>query len=173
MSLDRPRFPKVPLERRAYAFLIDFITVWLLSSFAGTAFQWLVFLVAWFGLRVIAVERNQGQSLGYWSLDMKVIDVKFKRIPGILELAKREGIVGFAALLAMFGLNINFANALSMLLLITPLLVDCGLALGDEELNQAFHDRIAGTIVVQTRRGFSLDLRLKKWVRELQQKLRR
>jgi uncharacterized RDD family membrane protein YckC len=173
MSLDRPRFPKVPLERRAYAFLIDFTTVWLLSSFAGPVFQWLIFLAAWFGLRVIAMEKNQGQSLGYWALDMKVIDAKFNRIPGLLELSKREGIIGFAALLAMFGLNINFANALSMLLLITPLLVDCGLALGDEELNQAFHDRIAGTIVIQTRRGFSLDLRVKKWGRELQQKLRR
>ncbi|XTZ12400.1 MAG: RDD family protein, partial [cyanobacterium endosymbiont of Rhopalodia inflata] len=43
-----------------------------------------------------------------------------------------------------------------------PLLVDCGIVLGDQELNQAFHDRIAGTIMVQTNRGFSLDLRLKR-----------
>ena len=173
MSLDRPRFPKVPPERRAYAFLIDFVTVWFVSSFAAGILQGILFLIAWLGLRVIAVEKNQGQSLGYWAMDMKVIDQRFHRIPGLLELLKREGIVGGAALLAMIGLNINFSNVLSMPLLSTPLLVDCGLALGDVELNQALHDRIAGTIVIQTRRGFSLDLRVKKWVGEIQEKLRR
>jgi uncharacterized RDD family membrane protein YckC len=167
------RFPKVPLERRAWAFVIDFVTVWLLSSFAGPALQWLAFLALWFGLRVIAVEKNQGQSLGNWALDIKVIDGQFNRIPGLLELAKREGIVGLLALLAMIGLNINFTNPISMLLLIAPLIADCGSALADEELNQAFHDRVAGTIVIQARRGFSLDLRLKKLVREWQDKRRR
>ena len=167
------RFPKVPLERRAYAFLIDFLSVWLLSSFAGPALQWLVFIVAWLTLRVIVVEKNKGQSLGHWALDMKVIDARFNKIPGLLELGKREGILGLAALLAMLGLNINFRNAISMILLISPLLADCGMALADEERNQAFHDRQAGTVVIQTRRGFSLDLRLKKWVSELKHKLDR
>lgn len=62
----------------------------------------------------------------------------------------------------MIGLNINFRNALSMLIFVTPLVIDCAIALGDEELNLAFHDRIAQTLIVPTRRGFSLDLRLKK-----------
>lgn len=156
------RYPKVPIERRASAFLIDFVAVWLFSSFFAGPLQWLVFLVAWLGLRVILVERNQGQSLGRWALDMKILDARFKRIPGLLPLAKREGIVGFAALLAMIGLNINFRNALSMLILVSPLLADCGFAFADEQLNQAFHDRVANTMIIPTRRGYSLDLRLKK-----------
>ncbi len=156
------QFPKVPLERRAYAFLLDFVSIWLLSSFFPGLAQGLVFIVSWLGLRVILVERNKGQSFGSWAFDLKVIDAKFNKIPGIAELAKREGILGGAALLAMIGLNINFRNALSMLLLTAPLLIDCGIALGDEELNQAFHDRIAQTLIIQARRGFSLDLRLKK-----------
>jgi uncharacterized RDD family membrane protein YckC len=167
------RFPKVPLDRRAYAFLIDFVTVWLLSSFAVGIVKWLVFLGAWFALRGIVVEKNQGQSLGSWALDMKVIDLRFRKIPGLLELAKREGIVGLAALLAMVGLEIGFQNGLSMILLISPLLVDCSVALADEELNQAFHDRLAGTIVIPSRRGFSLDLRLKKFWLEWKRKLRK
>lgn len=156
------RFPKAPVERRAYAFLIDFVTVWLLSSFVGVALQWLVFILAWLALRVIVVEKNKGQSLGHWALDIKVVDARFNKIPDLVTLAKREGIVGLAAMLAMIGLTINFRNGISMLLLITPLLADFGVALSDEEMNQAFHDRISETIVISTRRGFSLDLRLKK-----------
>jgi uncharacterized RDD family membrane protein YckC len=166
------RFPKVPIERRAYAFLIDFVAVWLVSSFFAGIDQAIVFIVAWFCLRVILVENNKGQSLGSWALDMKVIDVRLERIPGVLELSKREAIVGFAALLAMIGLNINFQNGLSMILLVSPLIADCSVALADEQLNQAFHDRVAGTIVIQTKRGFSLDLRLKKLWLEFKRQMR-
>ena len=156
-------FPRVPLERRSYAYLMDFISVWLLSSFATGWLQGVIFFGAWFGLRVILVETNQGQSFGSWAFDMKVIDLRSRRIPGIFELTKREGILGGTSLLAMVGLNINFLNAISMLLLIAPLLMNGGLALSDEMYNQAFHDRVAGTVVIRTKRGFSLDLRLKRW----------
>ena len=164
-------FPQVPMERRAGAFLIDFVAVWLVSSFAG-GLQWLVFIVAWFALRVFLVERNQGQSLGRWAMDLKILDIRYTKIPDLLPLAKREGIVGVAALLAMIGLNINVRNALSMLLLTLPLLVDCAVAFTDEQFNQAFHDRIAETAIVPSRRGFSLDLRLKKLLNQLKYYLR-
>ncbi len=165
------RFPKVPIDRRAYAFLLDFVTVWFLSSFFQGLIKDLVFLVIWLILRVIIVEKNKGQSLGSWSFDIKVIDLRFQRVPGLKELTKREAILGFAAMLAMVGLNINFKNGLSMLIFITPLIIDCGLAIGDEEYNQAFHDRISNTIVIQTKRGFSLDLRLKKLWRIIKEKI--
>src|SRR5919199_3387099 len=157
------RFPKVPMERRAGAFFIDFVAVWLVSSFVTSiVLQMLVFMLLWLGMRVVLVSSNQGQSLGRWALDMKVLDAKYSKIPGLLTLAKREGILGFCALLAMLGLNIGLANGISMLLLIFPLAADCCSALADEESQQAFHDRMAKTLVIQTRRGFSLDLRLKK-----------
>ena len=168
------RFPLVPIERRAGAFLIDFVSVWLLSSFFGGN-VWLrgvVFLLLWLGLRVVLVSSNQGQTLGRWALDMKIIDAKFAKIPGMFSLTQREGILGFCALLAMIGLNINLANAISMLLLLSPLAADCGTALADLEAQQAFHDRVAQTIVIQTRRGFSLDIRLKKWFAQLKSRMR-
>ncbi|MGB5594509.1 MAG: RDD family protein [Crocosphaera sp.] len=165
------RFPKVPLDRRAYAFLLDFVTVWFLSSFFQGFIKDIVFIVVWLILRIIIVEKNKGQSLGSWSFDLKVIDIRFLRVSGLKELTKREAILGFAALLAMIGLNINFKNGLSMLIFITPLIIDCGIALGDEEYNQAFHDKIGNTIVVQTKRGFSLDLRLKKLWKIIKQKI--
>ena len=165
------RFPKVPVDRRAYAFLLDFVTVWFLSSFFKGLVKDLVFLVVWLILRVIIVEKNKGQSLGSWSFDIKVIDLRFLRVPGLKELTKREAILGFAAMLAMVGLNINFKNGLSMLIFITPLIIDCGLAIGDEEYNQAFHDRVSNTIIIQTKRGFSLDLRLKRLWKIIKEKI--
>ena len=166
MSLEpvHTRFPKVPIERRAAAFFIDFVAVWLVSSLLGfnVFVQIVVFMLSWTALRVVFVSSNQGQSLGRWALDMKVLDIKYSKIPGLLTLAKREGILGFCALLAMLGLNIGLANGISMLLLIFPLAADCCSALADEDAQQAFHDRMAKTLVIQTRRGFSLDLRLKK-----------
>ncbi|OKH17469.1 RDD family protein [[Limnothrix rosea] IAM M-220] len=166
------RFPKVPLDRRFWAFFIDFLCAWILSALAGAALQWLFFLVAWFTLRVGLVERNQGQSLGSWAFDIKVIDIRY-RIPELVSLSKREGILGGLGMLAMYGLQINFANPISMLILVSPLLACCLVAIADEEFNQAFHDRIAETYVIQTQRGFSLDLRIKEIVAELRDNMQR
>ncbi|MBW4649540.1 MAG: RDD family protein [Kastovskya adunca ATA6-11-RM4] len=172
------KFPKVPIERRAAAFAIDFVVVWLVSSiFRGNApgislLQMLVFILLWLALRVILVLKNQGQSLGHLALDMKVLDAKYSRIPGVLMLMKREGILGFCSLLAMIGLTIGLANGISLLILTAPLAADCGMALADQEARQAFHDRVANTIMIQTRRGFSLDLRIKKVFAQIKRRMR-
>jgi uncharacterized RDD family membrane protein YckC len=173
---DKPvyrRYPRVPIERRAGAFAIDFLVVWFVSSFFGSSLQWLVFLLGWLAMRVLLVDNNKGQTLGRWAFDMKVIAPRFNRIPDLLTLLKRESIVGLAAMLAMLGLQINFKNGLSMLLLLTPLAIDCSLALLDEEFNNAFHDRLAETAIAQTQRGFSLDLRIKKIVVQIQRSMRK
>jgi hypothetical protein len=167
------RFPKVPFDRRIGAFAIDFLTVWLISAFFGKALQWLIFLVGWAKARIVMVDRNEGQSLGSWAFDMKVLDVRLNRVPDLVTLGKREGTLGLAAMFAMYGLQINLTNGLSMLLLLTPLLVNCGFAFVDEDLNQALHDRIANTIIIQTKRGFSLDLRIKKIVAQIQKSMRK
>lgn len=175
---DKPttrRLPRVPIERRAWAFLVDYITVWVITSLAGNSFLQLpVFMLAWLGLRVLVTDRNQGQTLGRFCFDLRIIDVRHSnRLPSLISLTKREGVLGFAAFLAMIGLKIGLANGLSMLLLISPLLVDCGAALADEKLNQAFHDRLAETRLIQTRRGFSLDLRCKKIFAEIRRSMRK
>jgi hypothetical protein len=48
------------------------------------------------------------------------------------------------------------------LILILPLIANGSTAFVDEDYRQAFHDRFAGTFMVQTRRGYSLDLKVKK-----------
>ncbi|MGK7948579.1 MAG: RDD family protein [Xenococcaceae cyanobacterium] len=165
-------FPKLAFERRIGAFLIDFIAVWLLSSFFG-AFQWLIFLLAWLGMRVVLVDKNQGQSLGRWALNMRVIDFRYERMPELMTLIKRESIVGFAAMLAMYGFQGIVKGLLYILLLNVPLLVDCLAALVDGDFNQALHDRFTDTVIVPTQRGFSLDLRLKKIFAELKKNMQK
>ncbi|MEY2983483.1 MAG: hypothetical protein RLZZ568_100 [Cyanobacteriota bacterium] len=157
-----PRLPRAPLERRAYAYLLDFVTIWLFSSLATGLVQLLIFGIGWIGVRIILVSANQGQSLGGWAFDLKVINWQLRRLAGIVELSKREGILGGASYLAMVGLNINFRNGVTFLLLIAPLVADCALAIAEDGLNQAFHDRVAGTVVLASKRGFSLDLRIKR-----------
>lgn len=172
---DYRKYPKVPLDRRTGAFAIDFLCVWFISSFfaSNLFFQWLVFIPTWLIWRVLIVEKNQGQSLGRWALDLKIIDPRFNRLPDLLTLFKREIIIGCGSALAIAGLQINVRNGLSMLLLLAPLLIDCSLALLDETNNLAFHDRVAGTFSVQTERGFSLDLRLKKIFGQIQRRVRK
>lgn len=156
--------PKVPIWRRGVAFLIDFVVVGMLSSLLGMNqfAQGVLFFLAWLGLRVLWVAKNQGQSLGRWALDMRVIDAQYRSTPGLAELTKREGIAGVAAGLALIGIiNLSPAAGWSPLLLV-PLLLDLGVAFLDKFQQQAIHDRIAQTMVVQTQRGYSLDLKVKK-----------
>ena len=122
---------------------------------------------------MLIVEKNQGQSRGSWAFDLKVIDPRFNRVPDLLALVKREAIIGCGSALAIAGLQINVRNGLSMLLLLAPLAINCSLALLDEANNLAFHDRIAETFMVQTERGFSLDLRLKKIFGQIQRSMRK
>ena len=167
-------YPQVPFQRRAGAFFIDVVTAWFLSVLGGNGFvQFLVFVLSWLILRVVVVEKNKGQSLGRWALDMRVIDPQFNSIPDLLTLTKRESIAGVAAAFAISGLNAGLGRSLTMLLLMLPLFIDCGLALGDPEYSQAFHDRVAGTLVIESDRGFSLDLRLKEWLDEIAYKMRK
>lgn len=161
--------PKAPFERRASAFLIDFIIVWIFSSLVtNPILEFLVFLLLWFILRVIIVQVNKGQTLGRWAMDLKIADIGRQRLPSMVAMTKREGIIALIAFIAMIGLKINFQDSLLMLLFLTPIIVDGVTIFADEEYHQAFHDRLCDTIIIQTRRGFSLDLRLKKLFKEAQ-----
>ena len=169
------RYPKVPIDRRIGAFAIDFLSVWFLSAFfASNIFvQWLVFVPAWMILRVVIADKNFGQSLGRWAMDTQVVDPRYDRLPDLMSLAKRELILGCGAALAVAGLQVNVRNGLSMLLLLAPLLIDCSLAFLDDENNLAGHDRVAETLMIQTERGFSLDLRVKKIFGQIQGRMRK
>ncbi|WP_204368416.1 RDD family protein [Neosynechococcus sphagnicola] len=129
-------------------------------------------MLVWLIARVLVTYQNQGQSLGRWALDMKVVETRYGRGPGLLELAKREGIAGLGALLVVLGLtNLSPTNA-GVMLLVLPLVIDCLPAWVDPLQRQALHDRVAGTLVVASRRGYSLDLKLKKMVAEVSRRMK-
>ncbi len=168
------RFPRVPFKRRFYAFALDFCLVWLGSSFVGAGpVQGFVFVSLWLVLRVVVVDRNAGQSLGMWCLDIKVMGLRFRRVPDVYTLGKRELTLGIEAGLAMTGLNLFFFNPFTTLLLVSPIVIDCALAYTDEQFNQAIHDRLFDTVMIQTKRGYSLDVRIGRLLAEVRQRMQR
>ncbi len=179
MSIEKvsPKYyPKVEIGRRGLALGTDFLVVWLVSSslggVSGFAFAFiLVFVLSWLGLRVLVVANNQGQSLGRWAFDMKVLDGR-GRVPDLQSLVKRELITGFGVLLVAIALNNLIANP-TAILLFTPLVIDCGTALSDAQLRQALHDRYADTRIVSSQRGYSLDLKVKRIVASVSRNVRR
>ena len=75
------RYPRAPLWRRGAALAIDGIVVGIPSSLGSPGFQFVGFALLWAILRMVVVAKNQGQSLGRWALDMRVIDGEFGRTP--------------------------------------------------------------------------------------------
>ena len=166
-------YPKADIGRRGMALGIDFLSVWLVSSIFGSTemgiqvVQILVFAVAWLTFRVLVVYNNQGQSLGRWAFDMKLLEVEngqvVGRIPDLQSLLKREAIIGFGALLVSIAIG-NILRNPTAILLVIPLAIDCGAALSDTQMQQALHDRASGTMIVSSRRGYSLDIKVKRLV---------
>ncbi len=156
--------PRVPLERRIAATAIDAVAIALFSTLLGPAAQPILFLLLWWVMRVLVVVNNRGQSLGRLAMDIKILDERSRRVPTVLDLSKREGALGIAFWLAFWSLG-PLANANPTgLLTITPVAVDLAVLALDNERRQAVHDRLGNTILTQTRRGFSLDIKVKRWV---------
>ena len=175
-------YPKADIGRRGMALALDFLGAWLISSLLGSNqsgiqfLQIFVFAIAWLVLRVLVVYNNQGQSLGRWAFDLKVLEVEageiVGRIPDLLSLVKRETIIGVGALFISIALG-NISSNPTAILLVLPLAIDCGAAFYDREMRQAFHDRYARTTIVSSRRGYSLDIKIKRIVENIQRNVRR
>jgi uncharacterized RDD family membrane protein YckC len=173
-----PQYPRVDFGRRAMALATDFLIVWLvsatlLSNQVGIqVVPILVFITGWVILRVILPYNNQGQSLGRWAFDIKVLEAGQGRIPDLQALCKREVIVGSCALLVSIALT-NIVHDPTAILLVSPLVIDCGAAFYDTQLRQALHDRYARTVIVSSRRGYSLDIKVKRIVEKIRRNMRR
>lgn len=168
-------YANVPLWKRGAALGVDFAVVGFVSAFLGTsaAAQASLFIAGWLLMRVVVVSKNRGQSLGRWAFNMQVVDGQRSKTPELMNLTKREGLIALGAALAFLGV-MNFApTAAWALFLFIPLGLDCGVAYANPSSGQAFHDQIAGTYVVQSRLGYSLDTKLKKLVADAQRRVKR
>lgn len=167
------RIPRIPLWRRGAAWAIDFAIVGVVAGAAGAVVaQGIFFVLGWLGMRVLLVVNNKGQSVGRWALDLKVWDLRRGGIPGLVELAQREGLLAIEGFLVLVGLASFSQTTPWAPLLFIPLAIDCGIAWLDPDRCQAFHDRLANTIVVPSKRGYSLDLKIKKWLVDLRQRVK-
>ncbi len=173
-----PRYHQLPiadLKRRVGATAIDFVSAWLIGVLGGSVLgpgfgQWLSFVVAWFVLRVLVVQNNRGQSPGHWALDMKVVHESSGRMPRFEGLARREGALGFACSLVFISF---FSYGVLLFVLGLPIGYDLWMASTDRELGQTLHDRWGRTVVINTVRGYSLDLKLRDWFEDFREKSRR
>jgi uncharacterized RDD family membrane protein YckC len=174
-----PQYNQLPIadiRRRVGAAAIDFLLAWITSTWVGGALggaafsDWIIFLASWYGMRVLLVLNNQGQSPGHWALDMKVVQETSGRMPRQESLLKREGSLGFACSLFMVALTPSHSALL--LVLILPLGFDFWLASTDQRLGQTLHDRWGRTVVINTLRGYSLDVKLRQRLQEFQERSR-
>jgi len=167
------RYPNAPMGRRVGAFAIDVAIAALPSLLLGGGGLYIpLFLALWVVLRVFVVTANHGQSLGRWAMDLKIVNPRFRIIPDTVPLLKRETITGIGCVLILIGLvNLSPTNGF-LLVAPIPLLVDCSFAFTDPEHRQAFHDRVATTLITQTRRGYSLDLKLKYFIAEARRRMK-
>lgn len=169
-NLVSPSFPRVPMWRRCTALVLDIFVVSCLSAIVlsnGLA-RLLLFILFWLFLRIIVVVKNQGQSLGRWLLNTTVLDIRLHRTPGMLELSKREGLLGIIIVLTLTGISHLWSGNAGVLLWIVPLILDSGVILFDtNRYPQTIHDRLSHTIVVGCNRGYSLDLKLQKWMKKI------
>jgi len=128
-----PLQPKVTIGRRAGALCIDAIAVGLPSLLLGAnpIVQTIFFILLWLIMRVAIVRKNQGQSLGRWAVDIKIVDPRLDRTPGLQELCKREALLGACAALAFAGIGGLTSTNAGVLLLMLPLAIDCSRACTD------------------------------------------
>jgi len=175
----RPQLPvrravPVLLWRRGVALGIDAIAIGLVSGLLGGGWiaQGFVFVVGWLLLRVVVVSRNKGQSLGRWALDMRIIALP-GGTPTLMNLTKREGLLAIATFFAVWGITHLSPTSAWVLLLLVPLGVDASIAYNDPAQSQTAHDRYGKTCIVESRRGYSLDVKIRRLVAQLRTRVRR
>jgi uncharacterized RDD family membrane protein YckC len=158
------RLPLAPVPVRIGSFILDLCACVfigkLIEALLGIneANLW-IFALVWAGDRILIAGNNQGQSIGRWLMSLKTVDMNYGRVSGMAELAKRESIISpFLAILLLAFKSPTSAALFAVL----PLAVDTAFAIADSRKIQTLHDRLGGTIVIFTRRGFQLNQKLAK-----------
>ncbi|NJN23351.1 MAG: RDD family protein [Acaryochloridaceae cyanobacterium RL_2_7] len=171
------QFPIADLRRRIGAAAIDFAIALVVSSIVtsvlggGALGSWLLFLICWYVIRVLFVLNNQGQSPGHWALDMKVVNQNSGRLPRQEWMLRREGAIGFVCSLLLISLQ-NQSYGILIFVLAIPVGFDGWCASTDRQLGQTLHDRWGKTVVINTLRGYSLDLKIQQWIADFQERSR-
>ena len=129
-----------------------------LLGITGSPAGWFIFAVVWLVDRVL-IASGQGQSIGRWLMSLRVVDQEFGKPAGLFELCRREILV-FIFLALVVGAFSSPTAAIVFAVL--PLIADVVVAIADQRKVQTLHDKLGGTIVIVTRKGFQLGQKLSK-----------
>ncbi|MCY7333062.1 MAG: RDD family protein [Pseudanabaena sp. CAN_BIN31] len=159
------RYPLATVNQRLGALIIDLLSCWfiseliesLLSLDRSNPLRFVIFMVTWFIFRIFTAARGQGQSFGRWLMSIRVIDAEYGKTAGFAAFFKRE--------IFVFVCSLFLIETITSTLIVfawIPFAADAAFAIVDNEKRQAFHDRISGTISIQSRKGFAIDQKLGK-----------
>lgn len=159
------RYPLATVNQRLGALIVDFLSCWFISELTvsilsidpANPLHLFIFISTWFVFRVFIAARAQGQSFGRWLISIRVIDAEYGKTAGLGAFMKRE--------IFVFVCSIFLIKTITSTLIVfawIPFVADAAFAIVDNEKRQAFHDRISGTISIQTRKGFAIDEKLGK-----------
>jgi len=159
------RYSLATVNQRLGALIVDLLSCWfiseltlsLLSITTSSPLRLFTFVVTWFVFRVLISARSQGQSFGRWLMSIRVIDAEFGKTADFSAFIKREIFVFACSILLIETLTTTF-----IIFAWIPFAADVAFAIVDNEKRQAFHDRISGTISIQSRKGFAVDQKLGK-----------
>jgi len=144
------------IDLTACIFLAQLIEA--LLGVTGSPVGWFIFAVVWLVDRVL-IASGQGQSIGRWLMSLRVVDQEFGKPAGLFELCRREILV-FIFLALVVGAFSSPTAAIVFAVL--PLIADVVVAIADQRKVQTLHDKLGGTIVIVTRKGFQLGQKLSK-----------
>jgi uncharacterized RDD family membrane protein YckC len=159
------RYPLATVNQRLGALIVDFLSCWFISELTvsilsiapDNPLHLFIFISTWFVFRVFIAARAQGQSFGRWLISIRVIDAEYGKTAGLGAFMKREIFVFVCAIFL-----IKTITSTLIVFAWIPFVADAAFAIVDNEKRQAFHDRISGTISIQTRKGFAIDEKLGK-----------
>jgi uncharacterized RDD family membrane protein YckC len=159
------RYSLAQMGQRVAASGIDIVACLMLSSFlealvgidAASGAGELIFCFVWLFNRVLLPTKNQGQSVGRWAMNLRVVDMEFGNTANIAALVRREAAILIAMLIWISSLD-SLTGA--VILALVPVVVDIAPAFVDIDRRQALHDKIGGTIVINSRKGFELEQKL-------------
>ncbi|HAN45265.1 MAG TPA: hypothetical protein DCQ32_01795, partial [Cyanobacteria bacterium UBA8156] len=112
----------------------------------------------WAGSGLVAC----GCWCGRWFLSSRIVDMNYGKTGTLAALLWREGLALVALLLVFTSLDSNGFITSWTLFAPLPLIIDFAFMAADGPKRQCLRDRLAGTIVVCTRKGLDLDRKVGK-----------
>ncbi|MEI6429934.1 MAG: RDD family protein [Pseudanabaena sp. ELA607] len=167
------RYAIASLNQRLGALIVDFLSCWFLAELlqailtitTSATLQFFAFLVMWVIFRVFIAAKAQGQTFGRWLMSVRIVDAQYGRTATVGALFAREAVVFICSLILL-----KTITSTLIVFAWIPFVADAALAIADGETRQTIHDRLGGTIAIQSRRGFALPTKITNFLNQAGEK---